>query len=65
VLYACVFRYKLWLKTLLLGTTLVILLILVAAGTLTIGLSMWCSSLEDIAQTANATTTYVYDMGFF
>lgn len=53
--------YKLWLKTLLLGTILVILLILVAAGTLTIGLSMWCSTLEEIAQTANTTITCADD----
>jgi hypothetical protein len=53
--------YKLWLKTLLLATILVILLILVAAGTLTIGLSMWCSTLGEIAQSANKTTACADD----
>lgn len=49
--------YKLWLKTLLLSTALVTLLVLVSAGTLTVGLSMWCSMLQEVSQCQSLNAT--------
>lgn len=39
--------YQLWLKTLILSTVLVTILTLVSAGTLTVGLTIWCDKLKE------------------